>query len=79
MWEKRKVTACLAAPRQRDSGLMSDCSSVVTVPVHSDLASATHTTELESCVESVDKYLNMLVKYHYCRSWIGKAPGGTSL
>ena len=83
MWEKRKVTACLAAPRQRDSGLMSDCSSVVTVPVHSDLASATPrsrgSNQHGKLASGVDKYLNMLVKYHYCRSWIGRAPCGTSL
>ena len=39
MWEKRKVKNLRTAVRHRDRLLMSDCSSVVTVPVPSDLAS----------------------------------------
>ena len=41
MWEKRKVKNLLTAVRHLDRLLMSDCSSVVTVPVPSDLASET--------------------------------------
>ena len=66
MWEKRKVKNLRTAVRHLDRLLMSDCSSVVTVPVPSDLASETghflYLKSFQTFLISIKRLLPLLIE-----------------